>query len=65
MIGRNFPSYRLRHSLRVWRARRYHHRNPMYYPPQSSSRPVQRPLFEEDVIRIPPSETYQQDDADG
>ena len=65
MKARDFPSYRLRHALRVWRARRYRGRNPLYYPPDDSSRPVARRSSEEDILWLPPSESLQRDDADG
>lgn len=52
MNGRNFPSYRLRHAIRVWRARRYQRRNPLYYPPEDPSRLDPQ----DDVVQVPPSE---------
>ncbi len=64
MIGRNFPSYRLRHAIRRWREQRYHRRNPLYYPPEDSS-PEDSPRSSEgDVVQIPPSETLERSDTD-
>ena len=51
MFGRNFPSYRLRHAIRIWQARRYRRRNPLYYPP-------------DDVVQLPPREDLERSDAD-
>ena len=63
MNGRNFPSYRLRHALRVWRARRYQSRNPLYYPPEDSS-PEDSPRSSEgDVVQIPTSESLERSDT--
>ena len=58
MNGRNFPSYRLRHAIRVWRAERYQRRNPLYYPPEQQSQPS------DNVVRLPPSEDLERSEAD-
>ena len=59
MKARDFPSYRLRHAIRVWRARRYQSRNPLYYPPEDSV-----PSSEGDVVQIPPSESLERSNTD-
>ena len=54
MNGRNFPSYRLRHAIRMWRARRYQRRNPLYYPSED-----RQPSSEADVVQLPSSENLE------
>jgi hypothetical protein len=64
MKGRDFPSYHLRHRIRVWRARRYQRRNPLYYPSEQSSPNEPQPAPQDDVLLLPPSETLERNDAD-
>ena len=52
MKARDFPSYRLRHSIRVWRIRR---RFPWAFHPDVA--PLPDP-DEEDVVIFPPSDVF-------
>ena len=53
MKARDFPSYALRHRIRVWRYRRK-------YPYRFTHEP--QPV-REDVVRLPPSEEFDRSDA--
>jgi len=64
MDSRNFPSYSLRHAIRVWRERRYQRRNPLFYPPEQPSPPVPQPSSEDNVVQLPRGENPQRSDAD-
>jgi hypothetical protein len=64
MKRRDFPWYRLRHRIRVWRAERYHRRNPLYYPPEQTSPDEPQPLPQDDVLLLPPSDELERNDAD-
>jgi hypothetical protein len=50
MKARNFPSYRLRHAIRVWRYRRKY---PWQFPKAQQAEPDKG-----DVVRLPPSEEF-------
>ena len=64
MKGRDFPSYRLRHRIRVWRAQRYHRRNPLYYPPEQSSPDELQRVPQDDALLPAPNDKLERNDAD-
>ena len=50
MKARDFPSYRLRHGIGVWR---YQRRCPWYFSKAQQAQP-----FKGDVVRLPQSEEF-------
>jgi hypothetical protein len=50
MKARNFPSYRIRHAIRVWRYRRRH---PWQFTEAQRDQPVRG-----DVVHLPQSEEF-------
>lgn len=61
MDSRNFPSYRLRHAIRVWRIQRYHRRNSLFYPPEDTSQPEPQPSSKDDLVLLPPSDDLERE----